>query len=63
MFKSVVVRNDDWSPLEVMGICFHALKCFSKIAEITKTWVMIKILNFCFVDIFGNHDRVERAGT
>jgi hypothetical protein len=36
MFKSVVVRNDDWLPLEVMGICFHALKCFSKIAEIKK---------------------------
>jgi hypothetical protein len=46
MFKSVVVRNDDWLPLEVMGICFYVLKCFLKIVEITKTWVMIKILNF-----------------
>ena len=63
MFKSVVVKNDDWLPLDVMGICFHVLKCLLKIAEITKTWGMIKILNFCFVDIFGNHDRVERAGT
>ena len=63
MFKSVVVKNDDWLPLDVMGICFYVLKCFSKIVEITKTWGMIKILNFCFVDIFGNHDRVERVGT
>ena len=63
MFKSVVVKNDDWLPLEIMGICFYVLKRFLKIAEITKTWGMIKILNFCSVDIFGNHDRVERAGT
>jgi hypothetical protein len=39
------------------------LKRFLKIVEITKTWGMIKILNFRFVDIFGNHDRVEREGT
>jgi hypothetical protein len=46
-----------------MGIRFHVLKCFLNFAEMTKTWVMMEILNFCFVDIFGNHDRVERAGT
>jgi hypothetical protein len=63
MFKSVVVKNDDWLPLEIMGICFYVLKHFLKIVEITKTWGMIKILTFCFVDIFDNHDRVERAGT
>ena len=63
MFKGVVVKNDDWLSLDVMGICFYVLKRFLKISKITKTWGMIKILNFCFVDIFGKHDRVERAGT
>jgi hypothetical protein len=45
-----------------MGIRFHVLKYFLNFAEMTKTWVMMEILIFCFVDIFGNHDRVERAG-
>jgi hypothetical protein len=46
-----------------MGIRLHDLKCFLKFAEMTKMWEIMEILNFCFVDIFGNHDRVERAGT
>jgi hypothetical protein len=51
-----MVKNDDWLPLDVMGIRFHVLKCFLKIVEITKTWGMMEILNFCFVGVFGNHD-------
>jgi hypothetical protein len=45
-----------------MGIRFYALKYFLNFAEMTKTWVIMKVLIFCFVDIFGNHYRMERAG-
>ena len=46
-----------------MGIRFYVLKCFLNFAEMTKTWEMMEILDFCFADIFGNHDWVEREGT
>jgi hypothetical protein len=46
-----------------MGICFHALKCFLNFCRNVKNVGNDVNFNFCFVDIFGDYDRVERAGT
>jgi hypothetical protein len=37
MLKGVVVKKSEWLLLDDMGILFYVLKCFLKIAKITKT--------------------------